>query len=284
VDAPDRILKAAVRAFECIDANTRPATRLVTGPRLATVSGPSASAELITALQAAARYYTGQLPRSWVPRYLAERGLDQGALARWGIGYAPPAWTALTGHLRGLGFSDQVLEQAGLAKRSRRGTLYDVFRDRVMFLVRTRTGRSPASPAADAPLPLPAICAAALCQHAATQDQWKQAARQAWQETGLVITTRYGTVYEPRNFNRHYEARCRKAGVRYIKPHGTRRTCGSLLAALDVHPRVAMRILRHSKIAVTMEIYTEVPDDTTRDALRRLGDTLNGQEPDDEPG
>jgi integrase len=44
-----------------------------------------------------------------------------------------------------------------------------------------------------------------------------------------------------------------------ITVHGTRKTCGSRLAALDVHPRVAMQILRHSKIAVTMEIYTEVP-------------------------
>ena len=66
------------------------------------------------------------------------------------------------------------------------------------------------------------------------------------------------------------------AKVRYFIPHGMRRTCASLLAALDVHPRVAMRILRHSKIAVTMEIYTEVPDDTTRDALRRLGEQLGG--------
>jgi hypothetical protein len=41
------------------------------------------------------------------------------------------------------------------------------------------------------------------------------------------------------------------------------KTCGSLLAALDVHPRVAMQILRHSKIAVTMEIYIEVPSDAT---------------------
>ena len=30
--------------------------------------------------------------------------------------------------------------------------------------------------------------------------------------------------------------RCSLAGVRYIKPHGMRRTCASLLAALDVHP------------------------------------------------
>ncbi|MCI3152952.1 hypothetical protein ELQ39_14510 [Streptomyces sp. GB4-14] len=40
--------------------------------------------------------------------------------------------------------------------------------------------------------------------------------------------------------------------------HDTRHTCASLLAALDVHPRIAMQILRHSEIAVTME-YTHVP-------------------------
>ena len=52
--------------------------------------------------------------------------------------------------------------------------------------------------------------------------------------------------------------------------HETRKTCGSLLAALDVHPRIAMQILRHSKIAVTMQIYTEVPSAATRDALKKL--------------
>ncbi len=56
--------------------------------------------------------------------------------------------------------------------------------------------------------------------------------------------------------------------------HGARKTCGSLLAALDVHPRVAMQILRHSKIAVTMEIHTEIPSASTRDALRKLGHWL----------
>ena len=65
-----------------------------------------------------------------------------------------------------------------------------------------------------------------------------------------------------------------KAKVPEITVHGTRKTCGSLLAALDVHSRVAMQILRHSKIAVTMEIYTEVPSAATRDALRRLSDWL----------
>jgi hypothetical protein len=35
-----------------------------------------------------------------------------------------------------------------------------------------------------------------------------------------------------------------------------------------------MQILRHSKIAVTMEIDTEVPSAATRAALRKLGQWL----------
>ncbi len=42
----------------------------------------------------------------------------------------------------------------------------------------------------------------------------------------------------------------------------------------DVHPRVAMQILRRSKIALTMEIYTEIPSVATRDALKKLGGWL----------
>jgi hypothetical protein len=96
----------------------------------------------------------------------------------------------------------------------------------------------------------------------------------AWIDTGLVFTTRHGTALEPRNFSRSFDRCTTKAQVPRITVHGTRKTCGSLLAALDVHPRVAMQILRHSKIAVTMEIYTEVPSAATRDALKKLGQWL----------
>jgi integrase len=47
-----------------------------------------------------------------------------------------------------------------------------------------------------------------------------------------------------------------------------------LLAALDVPPRVAMRILRHAQIDVTMNVYTEVSDFWTLQALRRLREQL----------
>ena len=65
-----------------------------------------------------------------------------------------------------------------------------------------------------------------------------------------------------------------------VSVHSTRRTCASLLVELDVHPRVAMQILRHSQIAVTMDIYSQVASASTREALSRLGGRLSsgGQE------
>jgi integrase len=129
---------------------------------------------------------------------------------------------------------------------------------------------------ADDTVPMPEICSAALRLRNEEQEAARKAAGDRWQDNELVFTTRWGTPVEPRNFYRSFEARCAKAGVMRIRVHDTRHTCASLLVALDVHPRVAMRILRHAQIAMTMEVYAEVSDDITRAALKKLGDSLGG--------
>ena len=58
--------------------------------------------------------------------------------------------------------------------------------------------------------------------------------------------------------------------------HTTRQTCASLLVVLDVRPRVAMRILRLSQIAVTMNAHSKVPSKATRTALNRVGKQVGG--------
>ena len=129
-----------------------------------------------------------------------------------------------------------------------------------------------------APLPLPELCVTALKLRHERQAADREQAGGRWIDTGLVLTTRHGTPVEPRNFDRSFERRITTAGVPRITRHSTRKTCGSLLAALDVHPRVAMQILRHSRSAITMEIYTEVPSAATREALRKLGQWLGETE------
>ncbi|GII96358.1 toprim domain-containing protein [Sinosporangium siamense] len=88
----------------------------------------------------AERFFHSHLPGSWVPGYLAGRGFHDAVQRQWGIGYAPASWHALTDHLRGLGYPGHAVEAAGLARRSRRGTLIDTFRDRAMFPLRSREG------------------------------------------------------------------------------------------------------------------------------------------------
>ena len=127
--------------------------------------------------------------------------------------------------------------------------------------------------ASDAALPLVGICSAAFTERQKDQDAARAAADE-WTETGLVFTTRTGHPIEPRNFNRSFATACDRAKVRRVPVHVTRKTCASLLVALDIHPRVVMQILRHSQIAVTMNVYSEVPTEATRKALRKLGKQL----------
>jgi integrase len=129
-------------------------------------------------------------------------------------------------------------------------------------------------------LPLPAICVTALRLRQKRQEAECAARKERWTGKGLVFTTRPGRPIEPRNVNRSLVHRCARADVRLIRVHDTRHTCGSLLTALDVHPRTAMQILRHSQISITMEIYTQMPTEVTREALKRLGDRLAGTDGD----
>ena len=125
-------------------------------------------------------------------------------------------------------------------------------------------------------LPMPGICSAALRLRAEEQAAARERAGARWQVSGLVFTTRWGTPIEPRNFNRSFDVRCAVAGVPRIPVRDTRRTCAPLLAALDVHPEVAARILRHAKIAMTTEACAQVTDEIIRAALKKLGDSLDG--------
>ncbi|RVX46261.1 site-specific recombinase XerD [Nonomuraea polychroma] len=140
---------------------------------------------------------------------------------------------------------------------------------RLLHRETTKTEDSTAS------LPLFGLCVSALRHRRRVQEEARKVAGDQWKTSDLTFTTRTGTPIEPRNFNRAFESHCRRAGVPRIRVHDTRHTCASLLAALDVHPRVAMRILRHSQISMTMDVYTQVPSPETRRALDRLNKSLD---------
>jgi DNA primase len=74
--------------------------------------------------------------------FLAERGFSMDDADRFGVGYSPAAWDELTRHLRGRGFTEDELTKSGLARRTSRGTLIDMFRGRLMWPIRDLTGET----------------------------------------------------------------------------------------------------------------------------------------------
>ncbi|MER5539184.1 site-specific integrase [Streptomyces mirabilis] len=124
-------------------------------------------------------------------------------------------------------------------------------------------------------LPLPDVCRTALVMRRAQQNADRKAAGDLWQDRhGLIFTTKYGTPIEPGNLTRMFALRARRASIRLIPLRNTRHTCSSLLVALKVHPKVAQRILRHSQIAMTMEVYAEASEDQVRAAVRKLSEAM----------
>ncbi|MBV9292848.1 MAG: DNA primase [Frankiales bacterium] len=98
--------------------------------------------KLIEAHAAAASFYAEQLatPDAEIARrFLLDRGFDETAWARFGVGYAPDSWDALTLHLRGRGFNPETLFVGGLASQGQRGPI-DRFRGRLIWPIRDPKG------------------------------------------------------------------------------------------------------------------------------------------------
>lgn len=102
--------------------------------------------QLAEVMEQAVNYFRLQLKTqgaSEARAYLARRGLDQAALDRWEIGFAPDGWQNLWDALKGKDVADDLILGAGLAKPSNKGKRpYDVFRNRIMFPIRDARGRA----------------------------------------------------------------------------------------------------------------------------------------------
>ena len=102
-----------------------------------------ARSRLIAANTEAARFYQEQLNTSPDAAHgrdlLTKRGFDKDACMKFGVGFAPDEWDALTKHLRAQGYSIDELETAGLSKMGQRGPI-DRFRNRLTWPIRDISG------------------------------------------------------------------------------------------------------------------------------------------------
>ena len=61
------------------------------------------------------------------------RQITRESATNFGLGFAPDSWHALTTAMKAEGFTESELLDAGLAKKSKTGEIYDAFRNRLIF-------------------------------------------------------------------------------------------------------------------------------------------------------
>ena len=92
------------------------------------------------------RYYRRQLRQNAQSAravdYLKQRGLSGEIAAEFGLGFAPPGWDNLQRELGSTTECQDQLVTTGMLIRKDDGSCYDRFRDRIMFPIRDRRGRT----------------------------------------------------------------------------------------------------------------------------------------------
>ena len=99
--------------------------------------------DLYGAMEASATFFRDQLARSEKARaYVGKRGISADIVERYAIGYAPDGFSALRDALGSDPRRMQLLERGGLFSKNEKGHVYDKFRDRLMFPIHDRRGRT----------------------------------------------------------------------------------------------------------------------------------------------
>jgi DNA primase len=100
---------------------------------------------LLELLERTAAFYVRNLwesPEAEESReYLKSRGLDEGLLREFRVGYAPSAWDKVLVASRQSGYSEAELWDAGLTAKNQKGNVYDRFRRRITFPLCDSRGR-----------------------------------------------------------------------------------------------------------------------------------------------
>lgn len=95
--------------------------------------------KLFELLETATIFYSNRLTDE-AKKYLHERGVTDGTLSAFRVGWASDAWSEASDFLKEKGFGDSDIVNAGLAKKGERG-LIDKFRNRIIFPLADSAGR-----------------------------------------------------------------------------------------------------------------------------------------------
>lgn len=118
-------------------------------------------------------------------------------------------------------------------------------------------------------IPLPASLLAGLKAHKAEQNARRLELGSHWTDSGLVFTLEDGRPLDPSVDAGRWRKLLQQAGVKHYRLHDARHSAGTMMVSEGVDIRVAMQILGHSQLSVTMR-YQHVVEAALKDAATKL--------------
>ena len=124
---------------------------------------------------------------------------------------------------------------------------------------------------------LTAHAIASLRRHRVRQAAARLAAGAAWGDYDLVFTNVVGQPVAESTLRLVYRAALKRAGLPRIRFHDLRHTAATIALGRGVHPKVVSEMLGHSRIAVTLDLYSHVTPTMQREAVAAMDAAMGGE-------
>jgi integrase len=90
----------------------------------------------------------------------------------------------------------------------------------------------------------------------------------------FVVAQADGSPYDPDSISKEWRLRIIKSGLPRIRFHDLRHTHASHMLASGVHPKIASERLGHSRVGITLDLYSHVTEGLQDDAVALVDDAM----------
>lgn len=121
---------------------------------------------------------------------------------------------------------------------------------------------------------LPTFVVESLRAHRLVQTERRLLLGPAWQETDLICDNGDGGPLNPERITNCFRGLARRLGHERLTFHSLRHSHAVLMLRAGIHPKVASERLGHSRISITMDLYSHSLPDMQADAARAVDELL----------
>ncbi len=97
---------------------------------------------------------------------------------------------------------------------------------------------------------------AALRSHRRRQAERRLLEGSDWRDGNYLFTTGIGTPLDPRELGRDFRRMLAKAGLPSLRFHDLRHSAATIALSQGVHPKIVSEMLGHSRISLTLDVYS----------------------------